>query len=433
MMFARATSCDVTPLDRPVRLAGYAARRQPVSIVLDPIEISAILLEAGGRRCLIFSFDLMIVGSELQQAIHARLSAHGFLPAEIMLLASHTHFAPATDRACAPLGVPDERFVAELAEASENLVKGLLQEAPAETSIEIKRGRLDHSVNRRRYWPLPTIGRTYGFRLTATVMAPNELGPTEELATVLLLRRADDDRVIAAIWHYTCHATAVIPSDVISADFPGAVRRALRQRFGGIPIVFVQGFCGDISPRIAGAGPPASLGGRLRRFARKLISGPTFPPRVAADWEHWSESLAVRVSAIADQPPERADKSDTLAAGAAQIPPAEFFDGRAPDKPLSIQVLRLGSAFELVAISAEATVEWQSILDSAVPAGEGRLRLYAGYLGALYGYLPTPRQIGEGGYEVTGFQHLFGLSGNFDAGKIVPAVVGCAKRAIDDL
>ena len=95
--------------------------------------------------------------------------------------------------------------------------------------------------------------------------------------------------------------------------------------------------------------------------------------------------------------------------------------------------MRLGRALELVALSAEVTVEWQSILENALPVGEGRVRLYAGYLGALYGYLPTPRQIGEGGYEVTGFQRLFGLSGNFDAGKIVPAVIGCAKRAIDEL
>jgi hypothetical protein len=432
-MLARAASCDVTPRDRPARLAGYAARTKPVSTVLDATEISAVLLEAGGRRCLILSFDLMIVGSELQQAIHARLAPYGFAPAEIMLLASHTHFAPATDRACAPLGVPDEQFVADLAAAAEALLKRMLQDAPAESRVEIRRGRLNHSVNRRRYWPLPTIGRTYGFRLTSTVMAPNPEGPTQELATVLLLRRADDDAVVAAIWHYTCHATAVIPPDVISADFPGAVRRALRLRFGEIPCVFAQGFCGDISPKLAGTGGSENIGGRLRRLARKLISGPTFPPRITRDWQCWSESLAAGVNAIAEQPAEKADAPTTLATGAAQIPLAEFFSGSAPDKPLAVQALRLGQAFELVALSAEVTVERQSILDSALPAGEGRLRLYAGYLGALYGYLPTPRQIGEGGYEVTGFQHLFGLSGNFDAGKIVPAVVGCAKRAFDDL
>jgi hypothetical protein len=392
-----------------------------------------MLLEADERRCLIFSFDLMVVGAELQQAIHARLATHGFVPAEIMLLASHTHFAPATDRACAPLGVPDEQFVADLAAATENLVRKMHRQQPAEGRLEIRRGRLNHSVNRRRHWPFPTVGRTYGFRLSSTVMAPDRQAATDELATVLLLRRADDDAVIAAIWHYTCHATAVTPCEVVSADFPGAVRRALRQRFGDIPCVFAQGFCGDISPEIASEGQPDGVGGQLRRLVRKMISGPTFPPYAADDWKRWSENLAAMVAAIAEQPPEKTDAPATLSIAVAQVPLADFFDGVAPDKPLTVQALRLGSAIEIVALSAEVTVEWQPILDSSLPAGEGRLRLYAGYLGTVYGYLPTPRQIGEGGYEVTGFQRLFGLSGNFDAGKIVPAVVGCAKRALDDL
>jgi hypothetical protein len=79
------------------------------------------------------------------------------------------------------------------------------------------------------------------------------------------------------------------------------------------------------------------------------------------------------------------------------------------------------------------TVEWEAILDRDAPVRDGALRLYAGYLGALYGYLPTPDQIREGGYEVEGFQSLFGLSGHFDAEKIVPAVADCVKRALDDL
>ena len=72
-MLARAASCDVTPRDRPVRLAGYALRRVPTSSILDPIEISVVLLECAAQRCLIFSLDLMIVGSELQTAILAGL------------------------------------------------------------------------------------------------------------------------------------------------------------------------------------------------------------------------------------------------------------------------------------------------------------------------------------------------------------------------
>ena len=258
-MFARAASCDVTPRDRPVQLAGYAARRTPTSTILDPIEISALLLECDGHRCLIFGFDLMIIGSELEKLILARLAPHGFRPSEVMLLASHTHNAPATDRACARLGTPDPTFVSEAADAAEELVRRMEDAAPAKVSLDIFRGRLNHSINRRRYWPFPTFGRTYGFKLHSVVFSPNPSGPRNEHATVIVLRKIDDGKPLAAIWHYTCHPTAVVPSDVISADYPGAVRAMLRQRFGEIPCVFAQGFCGDIRPNVRPAPRKSSI------------------------------------------------------------------------------------------------------------------------------------------------------------------------------
>jgi hypothetical protein len=432
-VFARSASCDVTPRDRPIRLAGYASRTKPVSTVLDPIEISAVLLECPGVRSLIFSFDLMIVGSELQSMVLARLARHGFQPREIVLLASHTHFAPATDQACAPLGVPEQRFVSDVAEAAEGLVLRMLQQQPSEVTLRISQGRLNHSVNRRRFWPFPTLGRTYGFRLKSIAMAPDPLGVTEELATVVLLRRVNSDEVIGVVWHYTCHPTAVIPRNVISSDFPGAVRRALRARFGDIACVFAQGFCGDVSPMLRPAARTSGLRERLRRIARKVMSGPTFPAAEAEDWKRWSGTLAAKVVEIALAPPQNTAAPATLATGSASIPLDAFFDGSAPDKPLSTQVIRLGDAIELVALSAEVTVEWQAIIDSALPVRNGRIRLYAGYLGALFGYLPTPVQIREGGYEVEGFQPLFRLSGKFDAEKITPAVIDCVKQAVAGL
>ena len=116
--------------------------------------------------------------------------------------------------------------------------------------------------------------------------------------------------------------------------------------------------------------------------------------------------------------------------GSAQIPLGDFFEGSSPDKPLAVQVVRIGEELEIVALSAEACVEWQRILDEAVPLPAGRIRLYAGYLGALFGYLPTAAQIPEGGYEVEGFQPLFGLSGRFESGRIGPAIAGCVRERV---
>jgi len=431
-LLARAASCDVTPRDRKVRLAGYASRKTPVSTILDPIEISAVLLECTGQRCLILSFDLMIVGSELQNAIFGKLQRLGFRPNQIMLLASHTHYAPATDRACARLGIPEPEFVSDVADAAENLVRRMLREQPSEVSLEIFQGRLDHSINRRRYWPFPTFGRTHGFRLTSVGFAPNPSGPRDEQATVVLLRKLEDAAVLGAIWHYTCHPTAVVPAEVISSDYPGAVRRALRERFGKIPCVFAQGFCGDIRPNIT-ATRTMGWRERLGRIVRTIASGPQFASPSADDWVRWSQSLAARVCEITQRDLAKTFSPGSLRTGSAAIPLGDFFSGSVPDKMLSAQTVRIGDELEIVALSAEVTVEWERILDQAIPTAPGRIRLHAGYLGALFGYLPTAAQIPEGGYEVEGFQPLFGLSGRFEPDRIGPAVAGCVKSAFEDM
>ena len=70
----------------------------------------------------------------------------------------------------------------------------------------------------------------HGFQLTSVTFSPNPSGPKDERATVILLRMTDGGQPLAVIWHYTCHPTAVIPDTVISSDYPGAVRLALRAR-----------------------------------------------------------------------------------------------------------------------------------------------------------------------------------------------------------
>jgi hypothetical protein len=78
-------------------------------------------------------------------------------------------------------------------------------------------------------------------------------------------------------------------------------------------------------------------------------------------------------------------------------------------------------------------VDWHDIIDREIPVRNGRIRLHAGYLGALFGYLPTAVQIAEGGYEVEGFQPLFGLSGAFDSENIMSCVMGGVKQAFDEI
>lgn len=432
-MFARAAHCDVTPRDRAVRLAGYASRQAPVSAVLDTIEIAVLLLAGDGRRCLIVGFDLMIVGAELADLIRSRLGRLGFLPDEVMMLASHTHCAPATDSACARLGTPDQQFIRDAAEAVETLVRRILDEQPRNIVLEVFRGDLDHAINRRRTWPFPTWDRTQGLQWASVTFSPYPAGPRDELATVILIRAADGGAPLAAFSHYACHPTSVVPPDSISSDYPGAIRHLLRARFGDIPCLFAPGFCGDITPRLVPSKQRQTLGERFARLRRMVIAGYMVPTVTSADSVAWRESLVARLDAIIAEGPARTLRPARLRSGSSAIALGAFFKGTAPDKKLTVQILRLGDELELLALSAEPTVEWQGILDDASPRPSQSIRLYTGYLGDVFGYLPTARQVTEGGYEVNGFQSLFGMSGRFDPNRILAAVTGCVRSAVENL
>lgn len=431
-MFARAAYRDITPRDRPVRLAGYASRHEPVSAILDPIEISALLLECDERRFLIFSFDLMMVGSDLQKVILATLEKYGFQPRDVMMLASHTHCAPATDSACARLGRPDVEFIGEAAEAAERLVREILQARPSKVNLDVFCGRLDHSVNRRRYWPIPTYDTTQGLQWAKVTFSPYRDGPRDERVTTMLLRTRDTGKPLAVIWHYTCHPAGA-PIANISADYPGAVRIMLRERFGDIPCLFALGFCGDITSHIVPTHQTQSPVERFRKFLRMAVAGYMVPTVTPADWFTWSRSLVTRVAATVTSDPIKTLFPDRLRSGLGTIALNRFFSGSFPDKMLVAQIVRIGNELEIIALSAEPTVEWQGILDEIAPAAPQRMRLYVGYLGAVFGYLPTPAQSAEGGYEVNGFQSLFGLSGRFESEKIVPAVAECVNSALEKL
>ncbi|MCG2671601.1 hypothetical protein ACFPFP_32195 [Bradyrhizobium sp. GCM10023182] len=428
---ARVGRRDITPRDRPVRLAGHPSRTAPIADILDAIEVGAILFEGPGRRVLLLSFDLLQVGTELQDLIIGKLTKRGFGRDEIVLQATHTHSAPATDKACAPLGIPDEQYVAELGDVVDDLVRQILGQEPTQVAFEIIEGPLRHSINRRRYWPFPTIGRMHGFNLTSIAFSPNPKGPKNELATVVLMRDLRDDQPIALLWHYTCHPTAVIPTNAISADFPGKVRERLRERLGPIPCLFLTGFCGNIRPNIVPAPRAIPLRERLQQLARIAFFGNLFPSPSADDWRRWSESLASELDEIAQQPAARTFNPQQLRIGSASVPLSTFFHGKAPAKPLCVQVLGFDDALEIVAISAEPSVEWEAEIGNALPKPPGCIRLHAGYLGSLCGYLPTTAQVPEGGYEVEGFQSLFGFAGHFDAGQIGPAVLSCVQRAFE--
>ena len=145
---------------------------------------------------------------------------------------------------------------------------------------------------------------------------------------------------------------------MISADFPGAVRQALRAAGpDDLPCAFVQGFCGDIRPMMARTTETSFLT-RVGAAVRMARTGPSFDVPTADDWARWSTTLADAVVQIAKQQGRRLNSPSTIRAGLAQLPLAAIFSGSTPNKPLTTQVIQFGQALELIAISAEVCLDW---------------------------------------------------------------------------
>ena len=392
---------DITPLT-PVALAGYASVRKPVFDRVDtPLEANVVVLRDGGRTCVFIAVDLMYVGSRIRDIVQQGLS--GRVPAEsVFMSASHTHFGPPTEDSLPVLGAVNSEYVEFVAHRILGLAMTLLDGPFDAVAAEYCEGESWHSINRRRR--VFGVSPRFPFIGSRIQISPNLAGPRDDVIRVLRIRDASGrDRAIC--WGFACHPVAYPAVDDLTAEYPGVVRGMLRARFGDMPIVFWQGFSGNIRPRV-----PAGAGGGM-----DPRSAPTFDPLSRAQWDDWSRSLGERVIDVAG-------RSGNPLAGPVSCTVRELdvsaLGLSSAGKRLGFQEIRFGSALAICGLTAEVAVEYVDLLRrSRAPARV----VPVGCVGDVFGYLPAGSMVGEGGYEVRGFVPRFGLGGGFstDVSEIV--------------
>ena len=78
---------------------------------------------------------------------------------------------------------------------------------------------------------------------------PHIVGPEGPGSTHLgvLLAKSKHDNVLGAIVVFGCHATVMKrDNELISSDFPGKAAEYISKEFGDVPVLFMQGPCGNI-------------------------------------------------------------------------------------------------------------------------------------------------------------------------------------------
>jgi len=388
----------ITPTE-PVPLAGYANRTESFRGVVNDIHVKALsLVDREGHRAILITCDFIGFRAPLAEAISARIIASSGIPREAILLnASHTHTGPAALASLPAAGHPRPKHAEPMVAYGRFLIDRVVEtalaalEAPQPVTLSHGAGLVTFPVNRREY---TANGVILGF---------NPRGSTDRSVPVLRVVSADG-RLLGVVFGAACHNTCLTAADcAICGDYAGFAQAQLEQEFPGAQAMFVQGCGGDTSPYPTGKLTYArSHGSALAAEVARVLGAGHFKPVHAP--------LQTRLVWV-DLPLERAPSAAEIAAmarspaawkkaAAAQLQ-ALHDSGELVAKtyraPLALW--QFGESLTLVALSGEPVADYVSAIEHVF----GPLDLWiAGYSNDVFGYLPTPRILSEGGYESRG-------------------------------
>jgi neutral ceramidase len=387
-------SVEITPRSRQP-LAANGAPTKRWKRIADPLEINALLIHDPAGPILIATFDLLYASNRIRQRVEEHFAAI-LKPERILLTASHTHRAPAVDGTKPRLGEADPDYDDLVQDALVDLVQDLLDREPSRCTLVESRGKCHAGINRRR------LGRAQlnrnGIEPAGMKMAPNPDGPVDRT-----LRRADfikeEGEIVATLWSLACHPTAFPDRYAVSSDFIGVARSTLRKEQQR-PILFFQGFSGDVRP-------PAESSWRHHPIQRLLI-GPSFSEFRPPQYRKWSQGIADAVAHQGSgQFEEAAGNYSKVVARRIERSRDDFLMDPTDQTPVSFHRVDLGD-LQLVAVGGELTTEYIEILKSE---GASPNVWPIGCADHVFGYAATEKQLREGGYEAGGFCSAFGAGG----------------------
>ncbi|MBI4638909.1 MAG: neutral/alkaline non-lysosomal ceramidase N-terminal domain-containing protein [Candidatus Rokubacteria bacterium] len=246
---------------------------KPHAGTLDPLGARALVLDDGTTRLTWVAVDLIAVDRAFTREVERRLLAAGLPRSTLIISASHTHSGPGAFIDSALVG----------------LVAADRADAPVRDALI---GSIVDAVRRAERARGPA--RVSALSVNAPAVTVSRLGqPLDPEITILKFVSATGAPV-ALVWNFAIHATMLGPRNLeLSGDVTGAASRTL-ERDLGVPVLFVNGAVGDVSPRRHGRPALAEVGSALAAAVR-------------AGWNAapagWPASLAVRTARVELPPP----------------------------------------------------------------------------------------------------------------------------------
>ena len=226
-----------------VDMPGYFGTRKSTA-VKDDLYAQAIVLDDGEMLMAVFSIDILDFVASFSNAVRRRLAeAIGIEEKAIVLAATHAHTSHATNYT----GFAVKKNTRVMKRLEDLCVEAGIEAYKSRVPVTMKRG----SGEQKGISFCRNFFSTDGSAATNPKVGtdPNTMRPMYEIDYRVEVLRFDDasGKTVAQIVNFACHPD-VVGGHEFCADYPGVLRRILKERFGKESVVaFLNGCAGNIN------------------------------------------------------------------------------------------------------------------------------------------------------------------------------------------
>ena len=263
-------------LDKLFWMGGFAVRTHPAEGKLDELLVKALALEApDGGVALLVTADLVGIPKWLYDGLSAEIERRHHLDrSRIRICTSHTHSGPVLTDALSdvyPLDDQQRLLIGEYSHWLEATILDTVDKAIASrqpVTLWAGQGKAAFAYNRRT-----NVESTWD-EMAKRGESPK--GPSDFAVPVLAVRSGR--QLVAVVFGYAAHASALTDNYLWSADYPGVTQRFLENTHPGATAMFFQGCGSDQSAMPRGTVERCrALGQALTVSVEAVLSKPMRP------------------------------------------------------------------------------------------------------------------------------------------------------------
>ena len=401
---------DISP-ELPIRLAGYAGRKQAANKLDHPLLVQALALKnQSGERFVFVALDNCEVSHAFMQPVLQELADKLQLGrGAVAVVSSHTHSAPVLEQTLTDMVQPQSEERERIGSYSRLLRAKLVEVVGAALAdcqpavLEQGMGRAGFAMNRRVY------------QGDNVVFGDNPDGPADWDVPVLRVKGTNGE-VRAVVFGYACHGTSVRSGEdwyVVSGEYMAYARQHLEAHQPGAVAMYLTGMGADCDPAPRGRLLHAKRHGlELAGAVIGVLDRPMRPVRGAFKLAYDEVDLPLVTPPTREQMDKDARGADIYLKMRAEAYLKRLEAGQPlPESvKLPLAVLRLGDELTFVLMGGEVVVDYSRRIKRMLAEDHP---WPIGYAYEVPCYIPSARVVKEGGYEAESSLIYYGFYGPF--------------------